>query len=89
MDRRCKYCGRSVQDQNLYCDEFCRALYCRKEKLKRRRKSPESDGWRLFIEAQRAAEKEGRRLTYGQWQTQRIMEKLAEADGANSAHKRD
>lgn len=88
MERRCKYCRQPVKDGQMYCDFFCWELDRRKQELKRRRKAPGSDGWRLFIEAQRAAALDGRRLTYGEWQTQRIAEKVEKTENVNSSNKR-
>lgn len=78
--RFCKYCGQPLLDgQRTYCDIVCKNMDnycpCRKPKVDLRRKRAPPDKFHAFCEAQKEAKKHGLRLSYGDWQSEKYIQK--------------
>ena len=76
--RFCKYCGQPLLDgQRTYCDVVCKNMdnYCpdRTPKTDGRRKRSPPDKFHDFAEAQKQAKKQGKHLSYGDWQSTKYI----------------
>lgn len=69
---RCKYCGQGTRGKATYCDPLCGELDRKREREKRNppRKPHSEAAFHAFAAAQQAARREGRSLSYGQWQAE-------------------
>lgn len=77
--KHCKYCGEPLFDGRAeYCDVVCKnmARAAAGDLKPPRRSAKPPDKFSEFVAAQREAERQGKRLTYGDWQRNKYPNKI-------------